>query len=64
MLKTSSDPYKLPLLMDVNNIPELVAYICFLVISILLMIKVYKNLVNIKNLQLSRTEEQKDMLLI
>lgn len=64
MSKKSSDTYKLPLLMDVNNIPELVAYICFLVISILLMIKVYKNLVNIKNLQLSRAEEQKDMLLI
>lgn len=64
MLKTSSDPYKLPLLMDVNNILELGAYICFLVISILLMIKVYKNLVNIKNLQLARVEEQKDMLLI
>lgn len=43
--------------MDVNNIPELVAYICFLVISILLMIKVYLNYVNAKNLSLTRTEE-------
>ncbi|CAD8063681.1 unnamed protein product [Paramecium sonneborni] len=64
MQKHQSDPYKLPLLMDVNNIPELVAYICFLVISILLMIKVYLNYVNAKNLSLTRTEEQKDMLLI
>ena len=50
MYKSESDPYKIPLLMDVNNFLELIAYLSFTFCAILLMMKVYKNYVNVKNL--------------